>query len=250
LALAGSPRPASGQEATTLPASAVNQIRPTTPDSADFVRRGHLQLEAGYRAAIFEGDVPTLHSTDLIASVGVGDLIEARLGWNVFSAAGDEAGIGDLAAGVKGGFFGGLDDNIALAALGWLTFPSGDDQFGLGSGVGLFGGLVATTRINGLRIDVQAALDTHLFGDDTRVDLPLSGAVSYSPIEPFAVVGDVVESIDLTNLSDSSTSVRAGVTYRVFRRLSFDTSVQVGLSQDLPDVEIGAGLTTLLGPWF
>ena len=62
--------------------------------------------------------------------------------------------------------------------------------------------------------------------------------------------GDGVVSLDLTNLTQSTTSLLAGGGYIIFPQLSVDAAARVGLSERLPDVLLTAGVTWLTGPLF
>ncbi|MBN1946196.1 MAG: transporter [Bradymonadales bacterium] len=227
-----------------------NPVRPTFTDNAYFIRSGELQLDTGYLASLFEGDVPTLHAVELGVIVGVGDLIEARLRWNLFDSWGDDTGIGDLGVGIKGGFFGGLGEHTALAGLFELQLPTGTDPFGIDKGIAMHGALVATQPWAPWRFDLQAGVYAHLFNEDPAVHLPLAFCVTWSPLDPLRVLAEVVERLDLADLSDSTTSVLAGVGYAITPVLVLDGSARVGLSQSLPDLQLGVGVTWLVAQLF
>ncbi len=225
-----------------------NPVRPTFPDNARFVEPGYLQLEPGYLVQLFESPSSALHTLDLHAILGVTEMLEARVRWDVYNAWGDLSGLGDLTLGVKGGFFGGWDENTALAALGEVRLPTGDASFGLGEGVNLMAALVATQVLSSIQFDLQAGVSTHLFIDDPTIFIPIALAATWSPIDELQVMADIVETLDLTDLSDSTTAIGAGAGYFILPWLSVDAMARIGLSPALPDVGITAGVTVLTGP--
>lgn len=233
-----------------LPGPRANPTHVTFPDNARFVDPGYVQFEGGYNASLIEGPAPALHTIGVLGSVGIVDLLEARLRLIALAAAGDDVGVGDLGVGVKGGFFGGWDEQVALAFLAELLFPTGSQSFGLGDGIGLFGGLVATWQWRVLSFDAQVAVETHLFTDDPTLFLPLSLAVTWSVTDEVRVYGDFLETLDLSNLSDSSTSFFAGAGYFLMENLAFDAGVRLGLSPSIPDFVISVGVTGMIGPYW
>lgn len=247
---------ASAQEATVTESAdgpvvgIINPTQPTFANNALFNPPGYLQVEASYLPQFFEGPTSTLHALSLLTLLGVSDMVEARIGWNVFNAAGENSGIGDLGVGVRGGFLGGWDAETSLAAVLDMTLPTGVDPFSLGTGIKLFGGLVATQVAGSLQFDLQATVDTHVFTDDPTLHLPVALGVTWSMLEQLRVYGDGVLSLDLTNLTESSTSVLAGVGYFIIPELSIDAAARIGLSERLPDALLTAGVTWLTGRLF
>lgn len=235
-----------------VPAEAppVNPVRPTFPDDAYVLEPGTLQLESGYSVAFSEDPIPTLHVWDLYTALGVADLVEVRLAWDVLNAAAGDAGIGDLTLGLKGGFLGGFDERTALAGLFALELPTAADPFGLGEGVRFVGGLVATTVAGPVQLDFQATADLHLFLDDPTFLIPLAAAATWAPIDPLRVYADAVVALDLENFSDTQTSLLGGVGYRLLRTLEINAGARLGLSTTVPDVVLQAGVAWQVGDFW
>jgi hypothetical protein len=223
-------------------AAPVNPVRPTFPDNAWILEPGVLQVETGYPVAFYEDPVPTLHVWDVYAALGVGELIEVRVGWDILNAAAGEAGVGDLTLGAKGGFWGGFDERTALAGVFALQLPTARAPFGLRQGVRLVGGPVATTEVGPVQLDVQVTADLHLFAEDPAFLIPLAAAATWAPIDRVRVYGDAVVALDLENFSDSRTSVLAGAGYRAFRTFEVNAAARLGLSPTTPDVVLQLGL--------
>jgi hypothetical protein len=221
--------------------SAVNPIRPTYPDTAHVLEPGYLQSEAGYQANIFEENQPTLQTLGVMAEIGILDRSRGGCFLDVLNIQATTP-VSAISAGAKAGF-GGIDDATALAAVFQVTLPP-LRSFGLTT-VGAMAGVVATRTMQSFQLDLQAALDTHLFADHPGITLPLSLAMSWEVIHRLFVLSDVVERLDLTNFSDSQTSLMAGVGYRFIPELQVDGAFRVGLSQDMPDMGVGFGLTWL-----
>ncbi len=228
----------------------VNPTQPTFPNNALFHEPGFLQLETNYFASVFEGPVPTLHTLELVTLLTVGDLIETRLRWDLVNVAGSESGLGDLALGLKGGFYGRWNESISLAVVGEIRFPSGAEAFSIGSGVTAYAGFVATQIWEVFQFDLQAGPQTHIFTEEPGLGLPVGFATTWRPIGDFKVLGDFVLGLDLLNLSESQTSLMAGVGYELAQVVSFDASVRLGLSSVLPDVTTSIGVTWLVGKVF
>ena len=239
---------ASAAGAETL--AETNPTQPTFPNDARFHDPGSLQLETSYVTQIFEGPTSALQTLHFLALLTVGELIETRFRWDVFNFSGEESGIGDLGIGIKGGFYGGWNPDISLAAIAEIRFPNGAEPFSIGDGIGLIAGMIATSMINAFQLDLQVAVETHVFTDDPTVGLPIAFATTWEPIGDLRVYGDFVLGVDLQNLSDSTTSLLVGAGYGFLPVLSLDTGVRVGLSDALPDVSVVIGLTWLAGKVF
>jgi hypothetical protein len=165
-------------------AAGVNPVRPTYPDDAYVLEPGVLHGETGYAIAFFEDPVPTLHVWDVYAALGVVDLLEVRVGWDVLDITSEDAGLGDLTLGLKGGFFGGFDERTALAGLFAIELPTATAPVGLREGVRFEGGLVATLEVETFQFDFQATADLHLFLEDPTFLIPLAAAVTWAPVDP------------------------------------------------------------------
>ena len=225
-----------------------NPSRPTTADNARFIEPHYLQVETGYTADLFEDPNPVLHRLNLLTIIGVSELFEARLGWDLYTASGVDSGLGDLTLGVKGGFFGGWDEATALAAIGELRLPSGDGPAAIGDGIEGLAALVATQVISAIQFDLQAGLRAHLFSDSPTFFIPISLAATWAPLDALRIYADIVEGLDLTNLSQSTTTIGGGAGYFILPNLCVDSAVRIGLSPSLPDISITGGVTVLAGP--
>ncbi|MCA9561875.1 MAG: hypothetical protein KC561_00230 [Myxococcales bacterium] len=239
----------SQEEGSSIPVGTdgrtVNPVFPTYPDHALFSEPGRLQSELAYSASFFEDPVPTVHSVFLNNMLTVAELVEVRVNWRMLRAAGGDTSIGDLGLGVKGGFLGGIGENIHLAGVFELLLPTGDGPFSLGDGIGALASFVASTFVSTLRIDIQAGVDTHIFSDNSSIDVPLAADLVWNPIDQLSVYGDFVLTLDLTNFSDSTTSLGAGAGYRFLPFMSVDATARLGLSQGLPDAEVGVSVSFL-----
>jgi hypothetical protein len=228
----------------------VNPAQPTFTENAYFNLPGELQLEGGYTLRGWDGDVGLQHVVALGGSLSIADLVEAQLRWDLFNVQSSDVGVGDITAGLKGGFFGGLGDAISLAGLFQIEFPSGVEPFGLDKGVGLSGGAVVTQRLYGIQFDLQALIYTHAFQSEASLELPLSLAATWAPVNAFRVYGEAIERLDLTDLSASGTSLLAGVGFVINRQLVANAGFRLGLSQSVPDFELSTGVTWLMGDLF
>ena len=228
----------------------VSPNRPTYANDALFYGPGHLHFETAYAARLYEGPADAIHTLNILTTLGIIDLLEARVGWDVFNVAGGDSAVGDLMLGAKAGFFGGLGHEISLAGIFELLLPTGSEPNSIDEGINLFGGLTATHLLSSFQFDLQAALDSHIFTSEATLQLPISFAATWSPINVLRVYSDLTVGLDLTNLNDSTTSFLGGVGYMIIRQLSIDTTARVGLSREIPDVTISAGLTWLVGDFF
>jgi hypothetical protein len=111
-------------------------------------------------------------------------------------------------------------------------------------------GLVATQRFSNVQVDLQASIDTRLFRDEFELGVPIAIGVTWVLAPQLRVYGDAVERLDLTNLTDSGTSVMGGAGWRFTNELSVDAAARLGLSPSLPDVAAGVGFTWQPGNLF
>lgn len=236
--------------ATAETSAEANPTQPTFPNDAHFHDPGSLQLEASYLAQIFEGPASALQTVHLLTLLTVGELIETRLRWDVFNVSGDESGIGDLSIGIKGGFYGTWNPDLSIAAIAEIRFPNGAEPFTIGDGVEFFAGMIGTQVINDFQLDLQVAVETHVFTENPTVGLPIGFATTWEPVAALRVYGDFVLGLDLQNLSESTTSLLVGAGYGILPVLSLDAGTRIGLSNLLPDVSVVVGMTWLAGKVF
>jgi hypothetical protein len=229
------------------------RIYPTSPTFAQhalFNSAGHIQIEMGYVSRIYEAPIATHQSLSLNSVFSLAEMFEGSFGWDIYNVQGEIQGIGDITLGFKGGFFGGLDRNIALAGIVEIQFPSGEDDFRTPAGTGtrLLGGMVATLHQERFYLDLELAVDAHVFTESPTIGLPIAVAVNWIPVGDLKVIGEAVVSLDLNDLNDTELSVLLGAGYDIAPRFGVDVSARVGLSESLPDAVFTAGITCLFGP--
>ena len=75
----------------------------------------------------------------------------------------------------------------------------------------------------------------------------MTAALDWSPVQPLHVYADAVVSLDLTDFSETQTSVLGGVGYRIIPSLEINSGVRLGLSTASPDAVIQAGVAWQIG---
>ena len=174
--------------------------------------------------------------------------LELRLGWDTLGVVETPAsdtitGVGDLFAESKFALDLGPNIDASMHRLAALVHV----RPGLGqapvttNGLDLGAYAVYTTYPGYVQVNAQAGLSTTILNDDVVLGMPLSGSVSYQAIGWLRVYGELVEDLNLRDLSDSGTRLLGGARWLASPYLSVDVRVALGLSDDYDDaVFLGA----------
>lgn len=234
-----------------------NVSRPTVTDRADLVHEGWLEMEVGWSHAFATRN---LHVGSVLAKYAPLDILEVRLGWDVFGVLGPvdrdvsgldetETGVGDLYAAAKIGIPLDIDEPYRHRLAVLTTLRPGIGQAPVtvdGLDLGAFA--VYSTFPGPVEVDVQAGVAIRGIFETAFVDLPMSGAVRWRALPWLSAVGEVVEVLTFEDLNASQTSLLVGALFHASDALVFDVSTSLGLSESLPDAQLQLGLTWLAGP--
>ena len=102
---------------------------------------------------------------------------------------------------------------------------------------------VYTTYPGYVQVDAQAGLGTTILNDDVVLVVPISGVVSYQALPWLRVYGELIERLNLRDLSDSGTRLLGGGRWQATPGLSVDLRVAVGLSESYEDAVVLGGVT-------
>lgn len=231
--------------------------RPTQTDRADLVHEGWLEMEFGWSQAFAERN---LQVGTVQAKYAPLDILEVRLGWDIFGVLGpldrdvagldeSDAGVGDLFAAAKIGIPLDIDEpeRHRLAVLTTLRPGIGQQPVTV-DGLNLGAFAVYSTFPGPVEVDVQAGVQLRGIFETAYVDLPLSSAVRWRALPWLSAVGEVAETLTFEDLNESQTSLLVGALFHASDALVFDASTSLGLSESLPDAVLQLGLTWLAAP--
>ena len=161
---------------------------------------------------------------------------------------GDDAnGVGDLELALKWHFLKTADDTLNLAIKGAVTFPTGDDKKGLGSGDYDFSGkLVAAFAFKPVDIFLNVGYGRMNSADPDEGEkkdiFSASVAAQWAVTGPIAIVGEVTYESSGAEGDDPPVAATVGVIYAVSETLSLDVGARIGLTDSASDWSILAGV--------
>jgi len=233
--------------------SATSQVpahpqRPSLGSTAATTVAGYVELEAG---GVFEDDG---FSTPVRFRFGLGRIAEAYLGLSpivgVDEGEGTETGFGDTVLGAKIRFFESPDGDAAVEA--FVKLPTADEDKGLGTGDTDAGFRFIASRAWGknqfhfnLGGDFAGVPDAT--SNDARWTLSLMWARTFE--SRLGMYGELFIQF-LPAADDENISNQWGVTYTLNPSMVLDAGVNIGLSDDAPDVQVRMGITKVLGKLF
>ncbi len=153
-------------------------------------------------------------------------------------------GISDTTFEVKWRFF--ERDGLSFAVKPGLSFPTGDEQKGLGTGkTGYHVFVIGSWEVAPWAFHVNAGYIKHENREDERTDLwHASVAATYEVVKNLKLVGNAGIEHNADKASDSEPAfVLGGVIYSVSEDFDLDFGIKSGLTESETDLSLLAGLT-------
>jgi len=222
--------------------------RPSLGSTAATTEPGYVELEAG---GVFANDG---FSTPVRFRFGLGRIAEAYVGFSpivgVDQDGSTETGFGDTVLGGKIRFFESPDGDAAVEA--FVKLPTADEDKGLGTGDTDAGFRFIASRAWGknqfhfnLGGDFAGVPDAT--SNDARWTVSLMWARTFE--SRVGMYGELFVQF-LPAASDENISTQWGVIYALNPSLVLDAGLNLGISDDAPDVQIRMGITKVLGKLF
>jgi hypothetical protein len=219
--------------------------RPAKVFNASTTAPGYLELEAGW------SHDSGIDAAEVNLKLGLGRRSEIYFGLRPWVASdqptGTETGLGDTVIGGRFRFFESREGAAAFA--GFVKFPTADDDKGLGSGDTDAGFRFIASRDWGLN-----HWDFNLGGDFAGVPDSSSNEARWTTIltwsrplqERYRYYAEIFVQY-LPAFDEETVTVDGGISYALNPSFVLDAGVNVGLSDDAPDVQVLVGLTKVLG---
>ena len=250
LAAAADPPPAPVPPAAPIATSQVpaHPQRPSLGSTAATTEAGYVEMEAG---GVFANDG---FSTPVRFRLGLGRIAEAYLGFSpivgVDTDEGTETGFGDTVLGAKIRFFESADGDAAVE--GFVKLPTADEDKGLGTGAVDAGFRFIASRAWGMNqfhfnLGGDFAGVPDATSNDARWTLSLMWARTFE--SRLGMYGELFVQF-LPAADDENISTQWGVIYVLNPSLVLDAGVNIGLSDDAPDLQVRMGITKVLGKLF
>jgi hypothetical protein len=247
LATAGWTRAADPEPAADKPVREVEARpqRPSKSDNAYTTAPGYLELETGWSHD--EG----VDAAEVLLKLGLSARTEISFGLRPWVSSdqptGTETGLGDTLLGAKFRFFESREGEAAFSAS--IKIPTADDDKGLGTGDTDVGFRFIASRDWG-----RNHWDLNLGGDFAGVPDSSDNEARWTAIltwsqtlrERYSYYGEIFLQ-HLPAFDEDTITADAGISYALNPSFVLDAGVNVGLSDDAPDVQILVGLTKVLG---
>ena len=224
---------------------------PLVTDDAGTLGAGNLQLELNGEYAKDGGD----SATEMAAAVAGGlrdDLdIVLSVPYQFLRSTDDEGarvtedGISDAALELKWRFY--ETEHCSLALKPGITFPTGDDDNGLGDGKAAYSAVfIATGSVDPVTLHMNLGYTKNR--KELRNVWNYSLAAEYELGNDLLLVGNVGGETNSDKESGTHPAfVLGGVIYNVNESLSVDLGIKAGLNKAEPDYAVLAGLTFAFG---
>lgn len=232
--------------------------RPDQTESTATVPPGFVQAEVGWTfASAGDGtaDVHTHTVPQALARIGLGPRVELRLGFAGWSrsetdgagSGGVVTGVGDLDIGFKYRFTDGAGARPAVALVGTLAIPTGEQGFGgerPDPTVRLALSSTLSDRVAvGFNMGAVASSAPGAAGNtDTFVDALYTVSFGFSLAPRLGAFAESFGTFALSDGSLSQHSLDGGLTLQLSDNLQFDASAGVGLNPAADDWFLGAGV--------
>jgi hypothetical protein len=223
--------------------------RPTASTTAESIKAGVFEIEAGVEAA---SDHETLGT---LLKLGVFDRLELWVGPTPFLRAemdtGHESGIGDTLAGAKLRF---IDQKGNIPSIGILyvaKLPTASDDLGPGKVDDAFT-LLVSKDLGKVHVDVNVGPDFTARSAASGFDEDFFGAVavSYSVSKRWGVSGEISGFTSAEDGVPGATNLLGAATFSPSSRLVLDAAVSVSVHGDQPRITVLSGLTYSVGHVF
>lgn len=226
-----------------FPAGAAAQMAPLVSDRPDFtesplsVQPGIFQVEGGL--TFQTSTVDALTAGELLVRYGLMDRLEVRLGvpsWVSLSDAADTDGFSDASVGVKyqiGPTTSGWD----VAVLGAVSLPTGDNAFS--SDRVDPSALLSAGRAVNERVSLTGQVRGSIVGRGNDSILETSLAAGFGLLPDLAGFTEVLGRFQ--DGVDSGWQLNLGVTSLIRDGFQLDLYTGFGLTDSVPDFQIGAG---------
>jgi hypothetical protein len=230
--------------------SAVFAAHPLTGDTAETVETKKFEAETAMEYSMNKNagvKVKTFVMSETVTG-GVVQNVEAFVSIPYQSikedGLGRQSGFSDATIGAKWNF--ATIDKLALAVKSSVSFPTGDDEKGLGSGkMGVGVALIASEEINHLfSVDGNLILKYQgVKAGDSYYEFGLSAAGKYNVTPELKGVGEVTYSKTDESGSKAVVVLTTGAVYAVQKNLDIDGGVRFGLTKEAEDFAVLAGIT-------
>jgi len=239
------PEPGAPPPTSQVPA---HPQRPSLGSNSGTTVAGYVEMEAG---GVFSSDG---FSTPVRFRFGLGSIAEAYLGLTpiigVDQDGTTETGFGDTLVGGKIRFFESPDGDAAIE--GFVKVPTADEDKGLGTGQVDAGFRFIASRAWGTnRFDFNLGGDfagvPDATSNDARWTISLMWARRFE--DRLGMYGELFIQF-LPAASNENISTQWGVTYTLNPSLVLDAGLNIGLSDDAPNLEFRLGITKVLGRLF
>lgn len=155
-----------------------------------------------------------------------------------------EKGISDISLDMKWRFFKTAVLNLAVKP--GVSFPSGEEEKGLGTGkIGYSGYLISTAEMGAFAVHFNAGYGRNNNEADEEKNIwHGSLACEYSIIDSFKLVADIgVETNTDREGSENPAYVLGGAVYKINDKIAIDAGVKFGLNKPETDYTLLGGLT-------
>jgi len=235
----------------------IEPSRPTTANSAEFQKPGIVQIEYGYDGNFRSDEFRSQHSAPL--TVRFAPLERLLLQFDVDTVISEkdetgmsETGVGDTRAGVQILALKDTEKHPALAFAYYAKLPTASHEKGLGTGrtdhrlVALLSKKFGKTDVN---LNVAYLNVGREFGDGRASGGQAALAVTHDFENNFGVIGEISGQSE-DDVQPKGVYALGALTYKVNKRLRFDTGARFGLNPSAPRVGVFAGFTVGIGKPF
>lgn len=190
----------------------------------------------GMRSRTFSADTNLRFGVLPNLELQVGSALWNDLDEKTAGTSNSENGFGDTRLSLKAALPSSIKE-ITWAALGGVTFATGDDAFTAGDPQYDLGVTAAYELSDEISVSVYVNFDR--FRNETT--WTFSPSVSYAVND---AVGVYLEAgTDLTEGDENGTVVGGGITYMITKTIQLDASVDFGVTSNSPDVTGGIGIS-------
>ncbi len=223
--------------------------RPDVTESPYTVDAGAVQIEASFVSFVKDGGDRVVRFAPLNLKIGILEHADLQFVFDPLvhaDIAGVEStGVGDIEVRAKFNMWGNDGGLTAAALMPYVKIPSVDGDIGNGK---LEGGLIAPfavsiTDIVSLGLMAQGDIVYDEIDDDYDFEFVHSATVGVGLTERWGVYGEAVGIASTDSSVDYRALLGSGATYAVSDNTVLDFGINLGVTGDVEDAEIFAGIT-------
>jgi hypothetical protein len=238
-------QPSSGQEEDYIKPS-----RPGVAVPAEIQKSGVLQVEFGYDANLRAGEFCDQQAAPLTIRFAASSRLLLALDFETVKSEADqegrrETGVGDTRVGAQWVALKDNKNHPALAFAYYLKLPSASREKGLGTGrIDHKVVLLLSKGFGKAELEINAAYLNVGREDSDRRASGGQGAISFSyEFENNLGIEGELSGQSLDDVQPRGIFALGALTYKVGKRIRFDTGVRFGLNPEAPRVGVFAGVT-------